>query len=227
MNIKLLFVFFLVPTIFYAQGVNLEKPDYKKIEKAVKTETSNLYYPKLLERYMQADTSLTLDEKRHLYFGYTHHADYSPYGISDFEDSLRVVFKKNKITDYDLEDVLKFSDSILSEYPLDLKVMNYKLYAYDELRDETGFVKTMIQVNALVDAILSSGDGLAKETAFYVINTSDEYFMLNVLGFQFGGKQRLIEHYDYLTVGKNEHDIEGFYFDVSPCLNSLNKMFEK
>jgi len=51
--------------------------------------------------------------------------------------------------------------------------------------------------------------------------------LLDILGFQFGGSQSLIGHYDYLTVQPNEADIEGVYFDVSPCLGSLSKQVEK
>jgi len=39
--------------------------------------------------------------------------------------------------------------------------------------------------------------------------------------------QSLIEHYDYLTVAKNDAKIEGLYFDVSPCLNSMSNMFKE
>ena len=73
---------------------------------------------------------------------------------------------------------------------------------------------------------LSSGDGLTKETAYYVINTTDEYNLISILGFEFGGEQSLIEHYDRLTLAENDYNIEAFYFDVSPCLNSLSKMLK-
>ena len=78
----------------------------------------------------------------------------------------------------------------------------------------------------IVDVLLSSGDGLTKKTAFYVIYVSHEYDLLKVLGFDYGGEQTLTEHYDYLLLGDNSKNIKGLYFDVSPCLNSLKNMFK-
>ena len=77
------------------------------------------------------------------------------------------------------------------------------------------------------DALISSGNGRDKENAFYVIYPSNEYALLEILGFKFGNSQSLIDHYDYLEVAENELGIKGLYFDVTPCLNSLNMMFDE
>ena len=88
----------------------------------------------------------------------------------------------------------------------------------------------MLLIDELIDINkLKSATAImyVKKEAFYVIYTSHEYDLLNILGFQFGGSQSLIEHYDYLTLAENEAKIEGLYFDVSPCLNSMSKMFKE
>lgn len=36
----------------------------------------------------------------------------------------------------------------------------------------------------------------------------------------------LFNRYNILNVAENEFGIEGFYFDVSPCLNSMKNMFK-
>jgi len=48
-----------------------------------------------------------------------------------------------------------------------------------------------------------------------VINTSDEYFLLSVFGFEFGGTQSLTRPCDYLELAENESGIEGLYFTLS------------
>ena len=88
---------------------------------------------------------------------------------------------------------------------------------------QEAFQKKLTQLRTIVDVLMSSGNGKTKEDAFYVIDISHEYNLLSILGFQFGGSQHLIEHYDYLSVAENNQNIEGFYFDVSPCLNSILK----
>jgi hypothetical protein len=216
----------LVSTIAFSQNIEFKKPDYKKIEKEISKEKSDYYYPKLLKKYMTSDTTMTLKEKRYLYYGYSFQDSYSPYGHSDFNDSLRMVLNKGKHNNEELLKIIELSDSVLVENLFDLRAINYQLYAYDKLGEKIEFDKKINQMRIIVDALLSSGDGLKKKTAFYVIYISHEYDLLNILGFEFGGEQSLIEHYDYLKVAKNSQNIKGFYFDISPCLNSMNDMFK-
>jgi len=219
-------ILLLSMTLFSQNNIDIKSPDYKKIEKEISNKESDYYYPKLLTKYMISDTTMTLKEKRYLYYGYAFQDSYSPYGHSDFYDSLRTVLNNEKHSDEDLLKIIEFSDSVLVENPFDLRAINYQLYAFEKLEKEIEFDKKMNQMRIIVDALLSSGDGLKEETAFYVIETSHEYALLNILGFEFGGEQRLIEHYDYLVVKNNSQEINGFYFDVSPCLNSLENMFK-
>jgi hypothetical protein len=209
-----------------AQIDKFEKPNYKKIEKAIKLENSNLFYKTLFNRFTKADSTMTLDERRHLYFGYVFNKKYVPYGHSSYSDSLRNLInnKKTEIIDFDL--MLRFSDSILQEYPFDLRTMNIKLYALDKAYKRKEFDRCLNKVEIILDAIFSSGDGIKKKTALYVISPSHEYDILDVLGFQYGGQQSLIEHFDYLKLAENAQGIEGLYFEISPCLNSLDKMFK-
>jgi len=210
----------------FSKGIETEKPDYKKIGKEISKESSDYYYPKLMEKFKNADTTMTLEEKRHLYYGYTFQEQYAPYEDPDYVDSLKVVLQKEQHGPADLNKIVVFSDSILSENPFDLSILSYQLYALEGLKDLILFDKKMAQATIIIDALLSSGDGRTQKTAFYVIETSHEYELLGILGLQFGGQQSLIEHYDYLEVAENQFGIEGLYFDVSPCLNSLKDMFK-
>lgn len=194
-----------------------KKPNYKKIEKEISKNKSEFFYPKLLKRYLNYDATMTLKEKRYLYYGYSFQDTYSPYEHSDFSDSLKEVLQKEEHIDKLLQKTIKYADSILVENPFDLRAINSQLYALEKLERMLEFDKKVNQMRAIVDALLSSGDGLKKKTAFYVIYPSHEYYLLNFLGFEFGGIQSLIEGYDYLTVAKNSQKIKGFYFDVSPC----------
>lgn len=222
----LILTFLLGSFLAFSQNVETENPDYKKIEKEIAKKKSELFYPKLMKKYINSDSTMTLKEKRYLYYGYSFQDAYSPYGHSDFSDTLREVLQKEQYTDEELNRIIELSDSILVDNPFDLRVINYQLYALDKLEKKIEFDKKINQMRIVVDALLSSGDGLKKKTAFYVIYTSHEYDLLNILGYEFGGEQSLIDHFDYLKVAKNSQNIKGFYFDVSPCLNSMNEMFK-
>ena len=66
---KLILVFFFFLTsLSYSQDWNFEKPNYNKIEKNIKIKNSNLFYESLLDRFQNADSTMTLEEKRHLYY---------------------------------------------------------------------------------------------------------------------------------------------------------------
>ncbi|CAL2060500.1 DUF4919 domain-containing protein [Tenacibaculum sp. 190524A05c] len=225
---KLLLLSFIVTSfVLNAQDWDFEKPDYDKIEKNIKEKDSNLFYELLMKRYKEADSTMTLKEKRHLYYGYQFDEKYSPYSTSDFSDSLRVVLNKKSLDSLDYTNIVTFTNKILEENPFDLRAINYQLFALEKKGDTASFNKKVIQLYIIVDSLLSSGTGKSKEDSFYVLFTSHEYDLLRILGFKFGGSQSLIEHYDYLTLEKNEANIEGLYFDVSPCLASMSKMFKE
>lgn len=220
------FLFILIYQISFSQEWRIEKPVYEEIEKNIKTRRSNLFYKKLLKRYHNADSTMTLEEKRHLYYGYVFNKKYSPYSHSPFTDSLNVLFEKEELNESDLKMLIRYTNEMLKENPFALDAMNYQMYALEELGDYVSYNNRLIQMHAVVDALISSGNGKDKEEAFYVIYISHEYDLLDILGYDYSGSQSLVQTYDYLTVEENDEEIEGFYFEISPCLNSLSKMFK-
>ncbi|HET8839390.1 MAG TPA: DUF4919 domain-containing protein [Flavobacteriaceae bacterium] len=219
-------VFLLLGFLSFSQDWDFEKPNYKEIEKNIQKEGSNLFYNSLMDRYLKADSTFTLEEKRHLYYGYAFNEKYAPYSHSEYSDSLSTILQKEKLDTIDLKKVVHFTNALLHENPFDLNAINYQLYALDQMEKKEAFDKKIIQFQIVMDALISSGNGTSKKEAFYVIETSHEYALLNILGFQFGGTQSLIEHYDYLTVAENQAGIDGLYFDVSLCLNSMSEMLK-
>ncbi|QCX39936.1 DUF4919 domain-containing protein [Aureibaculum algae] len=211
----------------FSQNLSIKKPNYNQIKKNISQNNSTLFYPKLLEKFSNADTTMTLKEKRHLYYGFIYQKNYSPYTRSDYNDSLRITLRKKKYETVDLKNIIKYSDSVLKHNPFNLNAINYKIYADKQIKDSIGLIKDYTKMRIITDAMLSSGDGHSKETAYYVISPTHEYSLIKLLGYEFGGKQSLIDHFDYLTLKENEFLIEGLYFDVSASLNHMNSLFNK
>lgn len=226
MNKYLLILLLIINQVVYSQDYEPKKPDYKKIGKAVNSKSSKYCYPSLMKRYLNSDSTFSIDEKRHLYYGYTFQSHYNPYGFLPFNDSIREILNKDSLVPGDYDRILVFTDSLLNHNPYDIRALNNRLMVFDFREDEDEFMKNVIKMNVIFDAILSSGDGMTPETAMYVIEPHHEYEVLNLLGFNFGGQQSLIGTCDYLTVRKNQYMIDGFYFDVSPCLKNLNMKFK-
>lgn len=222
MKKQILLLFLFLSGLTYGQTPEFTAPDYELIEKNVNTEKSPLNFDALFERYAKADTTMTLQEKRHLYYGYSFQEEYSPYSNSPAEKKLRELLQKENADKSDLEKIITYTDTILAQYPFSLRMKEYRMYSFNELGKPLELEKEKAQASIIIDAILSTGDGTTEETCFYVITTENEYEIINLLGFSFGGSQSLIGgRYDYLTVAENPYELEGFYFDITRSLHSL------
>lgn len=223
MKIIYLIFFSCLTCVIYPQQTNdFVKPDYNVIEKNVNDKKSPYYFKKLFDRFTKADSTMTLEEKRHLYYGYSFQDDYAPYGRSDAYGELNELLKKEELAKTDYEKILVLSEAILKVYPFSIRMREYRIFSYKELAKYNQAEHETVQASIIIDAILSSGDGTTKESSFYVINTMNEYELISILGFDFGGEQRLLDgQYDYLTLSENSYNLKGFYFDVSRSLNSL------
>lgn len=226
-KIVLLFLLTIIGNTIYSQKLNsFEKPDYNSIKKAIGDSKSNLHYERLFSRFLTADTTMNLEEKRHLYYGFIYNEKYSPIPKSKYLDSLNIVISKKNLDTNDFDLINRYTDNILLDSPFDLRTMNIKLFVLKKGSKEKEFKECLFRAKTIIDAILSSGNGIEKNSSYYVIQVSHEYDILNVLGFTYGGKQSLIENYDYLTIANNKYNVKGLYFDISPSLNYLEKMLK-
>jgi len=223
-HLLLLLPFLGLCTYVRAQHWEFEKPDYDRIEANIREEASHLYYPSLMKRFLEADSTLTLTEKRHLYYGYVFQESYAPYSSPETEEKFRALLRKEQLQLNDLKEIVRYGDLLFEQNPLDFQMFGYQLYALRELGEQEKYARRDFQYNLIFEVILSSGDGTSKEYAFSVIEPSHEYEILRLLGFRFGGQQSLTEHYDYLEVDENEYGLEGLFFDVSPSLEYLAGM---
>lgn len=209
------------------QEGQFKAPDYEGIRSVMNKKASEFYYPKLMERYQQSDTTLTLQDFRILYYGVLYTDGYSPYGQSDYADSLRSIFNKDTLLISDFRLIIQYENSVLREYPFNLRDMNALSFAYYKTGDSISMNNTNFKMNRIITTILSTGDGKKEKSAWHVVSVGHEYDLLGVLGFQFGGSQSLTnKRCDYLTVQKNEYNIEGFYFDVNKILDKESELFK-
>lgn len=208
-----------------AQSEEVTAPDYSSIEKKVSNNKSSLYFKTLFERYNNADTTMTIIEKRHLYYGYSFQEDYAPYSSTKDEKMLFEILKQDNLDNASLDSVIMYTGAMLKKYPFSLRTKQYRVFAFSELNDNKQVKKEMQQAKIIIDAILSTGDG-SEQLPFYVIKPSDEYDIIRLLGFEFGGEQLLTdESLDYLTLKENPYQLEGFYFEISRSLESITSKY--
>ena len=205
-------------------NVTANAPDYKRIKKEINTKGSEFYYPELLRRFQETDRTLSLEQVRHFYYGAATKSDYNPYQFSLLHELNEALGKE------DLEEAASIIDKQLSDDPTNLQFYEHKMmlqikqYGRDSKEADDAF----FQVFMLSSAILSSGDGLSKESAIHVINIGDEYAILNMYGLSLKMQSLIVEEgqkYDKMDLEPNKYGWESLYFNISIRETELKKLF--
>jgi len=192
-------------------------PDYALIQKNIKDKSSRYYYTHLCERYARADTSMTLDETRHLYYGYAFTNTMVNKAVMDeTQASLKTILQKTNPDAADLQKVVEYTGILLQASPFSITIKEYRVYCLKELGRFAEAKTERAQTDMLIDAILSSGDGTTKQNSIHVVNTGNEYEVATLMGFE-PREATLGVHdmYDYIAVKKNNYNISGLYFEVA------------
>ena len=90
--------------------------------------------------------------------------------------------------------------------------------------------KSQLQFQMLFYTIASTGNGLALEVAMHVVNTSHEYMMMNMYGFQVT-QQALVNlkghAYDRFLIDTNEYGVDTLYFNIDHIVGAWGDLFSK
>lgn len=209
----------------FAQYEGPTAPDYKDIERNIKNSASNLNYPDLMTRYELGDSTMTIEEQRHLYYGYVFQPSYNPADTSQYNQKMATALNKQHFSDRDYDEILSHADALLAEDPFNLRALNAKLLVYAQKNNVEVYKKIAQQRNIIQRAIVSSGDGISKTTPYYVIKVSHEYDILGFLGFRFGGQDKIERNCNCnsLSLAPNRFGVEKLYFNIIPTLDYARK----
>ena len=157
--------------------------NFDEIKMKVENFNSETYYPKLLKRFNEFDTTLTLEENSLIYYGFSFQENYLKNKPN--EDKLKILSNNNEY-----EKLVLQCQNILEKNPVSLEANNKMGFALFKLgKPETEWKKYQKRYRDLRKVIVRSGNGLSCETAFKVIYVSDEYNMI----------------YDYFEIPKISH----------------------
>lgn len=219
-----LFVALVCGTTLCAQDSFVpEQPNFAEIAQEINDPLSPYYYPTLTHKYYSNDTTMTIEEYRYFYLGYSFQEDYNPYRVSEYAHQIDHLYKQNKqLSVAEKENLVKFAKQTLNDDPFDLRQINILIYGLKSTNKHQEAAIWQYRLDHLLDAILSTGDGMSPETAWHVIYPSHEYIILNCLGMK-GIDFVFVEPiYDYVEIEKNTRQIEGFYFNVERILDIYN-----
>lgn len=196
-----------------AQELEFKAPDYSSIEKNIKDKDSKFYYPTLEKRLRTFDTSLSEEEYLHLYFGFTFQNQYKPYKRNPNQEKIMSLQKKGINSKSDTTEMMDLLKASINDFPFDLQSLSMLNYFYDKTGDKENYIKTKIQFEKIVDAILSTGNGKDCKTGFHVISTSHEYMIIYLLGLDFTTQALTEDQCDAMSVSGDNGKFT-MYFDV-------------
>ena len=219
-------------------------PNYAEIRFAINNSKSENHYPKLLSRYCENDSTLTLQQMRYLYYGYTLQEDFIPYQSTDLRlYDLRRTLIASAGNVHICNDAIISAQKVLDNNPFDIPAINTITIAYLQMGDTVAYNSWNNRQQGLLDVILSSGDGETPETAFHVINVEHEYEIINRLGLTIESDSLCSEEIEYLKIkntsqqlsemDEEESDVEeeekeetGYYFNFGACRKAYHTRYE-
>ena len=205
---------------------NFVKLDYEQIKKNIDNKESNLYYSKLWDRFQKGDSTMTMEEKYHLYYGYVFNKKYSPY--TSFSDSKTImeILNKQNITEEDWTELISLTDVAQKVDPFSIRNIYYQKIGYEHLGKSNDATINDQKIRCILNAMSSTGDALSKETAIHVIAVNNEYDYMFSMNVSMESQVLIDGGYDLLYLQPNEDGIEELWFDIKQPLEYLMKTYK-
>lgn len=186
------------------------KVDFDAIKKYINDNGEQ--YQALFERFVSADTTLTLEEVAIVYYGNRIRPLTYPGG--DPEAAKYNVRKLNNEGKF-LE-ALDASDAKNLVAPTELRTQWDATVAAYSIKDNWRLMPFFIRYRQLTNVILASGDGKTPATAFKVVNVDDEYVLLsNTLEATKIVNQTLIYNndvpFDKISIIRGDQEVDIFF----------------
>lgn len=205
------------------QRQDFSPPNYELIASETKDKNSTNYYPTLLKRYKNNDTTLNAKQMHLLYYGKFFNDELFD-GAAEFvwRDSINAIYKKETLTDEDRKKLLAYNLHIHNAIPFDLRTTTHLARLCEKLNDQRASAYSHMLI-AIARTIAATGDGQTQNSGFHIGSVADEYSFLPFLRVEYGGSQSLIDNCDYLTVKENKYDLKGVYFNIEQILKEERK----
>jgi len=224
---QLLFVFLTLSSCLSGFAQHISNVDFSEVKQAIEDSSSALYYPDLLSRLKEKDSTLKELDFHHLYYGAVFQSNYHPYGTTNAK---RIFLELYSEKEY--KKALKQGEIVLEENAVDLEILlkisicHLKLDNQDEKRI---FARLYY---SFLDVIYRSGKGTNADVAFVVTSVDHEYYIAGDLGLNVV-YQQLIADCDLLSFSKKgqkkvkgKKKIKELYFNVRMPLMSLSNTYK-
>lgn len=202
--------------------------NYDSIAQAVGNPASPYYYPTLFERYKSGDTTLSVEDFRHLYYGYPTQEGYKPLINSLYSDSLYFSFgRRTNPTPDEFRRMARYANGILYQEPFSMRDLNVLAFIYQKLGEDSLATQQMFRIEGIMSAIRSSGTGFTQRAALYIIYMRDAEDFLTLIGAQANKAvvvNRKIEYYPVSNLP--DRGMKGLFFNYSEVYRRIPDYIE-
>jgi hypothetical protein len=194
--------------------------DIDKIKEQTKDLTSSNYYPTLLNRFTEADSTLSSKQLHYLYYGKYSQSFYHPYDPVEGQVDMYLSIEQKEF-----DAALIYGKMAFDLDPLDLKTLFGISLCYHYLNKEEEMNKYLWLYYSLISVIVESGDGGSEETAMVVMSVSDEQEIINSLQKSIKKQKFINGTTDLVYLEKSKHKelnlIKKLYFNIELPLKKV------
>lgn len=202
----------------YSQGE--VSVNFVEVKSKIESSDSETSYSKLLSRFNEFDSSLSLQDYSLVYYGFSFQDKYLNSTVDEFQ-------LENILKTRDYEKLLSECFKVLEQNPVSLSANEKAVLAMRKLhRPQTDWLKYQKRYKKLLEAVAKSGDGKSAKTAIKVIYPADQRIILkNYFGIVEIHGQSLVDDCDKVLIEPNEkYKSKEIYFDISRKLRRQEEL---
>lgn len=197
-------------------------PEEENILMQIGSSNSENYYPNLMLRFEQGDSTLTAENYHYLYYGFAYDERYKPLATNPYMDKFLLLASRLDADEPDpfvLRDLIMVGRDALRHDPFNLKVWNMIAYGYGALGDRVRERAAYRRVEMIIETIKSSGGGIKERDPQHILmfdHALDLMAAENVIHHKALVVSRTTEYIPFLAprvVGGVK--VKGRYFDFS------------
>lgn len=205
---------FLLTLLLFPFTVFSQAPDLEAIARNITDQGSQYYYPNLMNRYLAADSTLTLSDYRHLYYGFIFSEGYDAAKTARFPREMQVFEDKGIPIPDDYKRVIAALEKSLRIDPFNLQFLNFLTFCYNGAGDTARAALSSARFRNVIGAILSSGTGVSENFPYYVIYFTHPEDVMTYLGKKTGKPELLSTTKLYIPLLVREGGVAGYYFEL-------------
>lgn len=211
----------LLPSLAMAQTKHndaaLRVPDNEEVLARVIDNSSPYYYPRLMERYIHGDMTLTLDEYHYLYYGFAFADNYRPLENNPALIDVLEVFAETDAPDsLQLLRVVESGERLMHSDPFSPQNLNILTFAYGKLGNRKMEQVCYDRFMKVMQTIEASGRGNREESPWHVLTFQHAADFTAWRGGEINNRQVRSRSVEYIQLKvKDAEGNRGYFFDFS------------